>query len=49
MQDSRKNRFRIKTEVVTMLDLFWRYIPVLSKTLKSKYSASTKFMFSRET
>lgn len=42
VQDSRKNR--IKTEVVTMLGLFWRCIPVFSMTLKSKYIASANFM-----
>lgn len=47
VQDSRTNRFRVKIEVVTMLGLFWRCIPMVSKTLKSKYSAN--FMFSRET
>lgn len=47
VQDSRTNR--IKTEVVTMLGLFWRCIPVVSKTLKSKYIAIANFMFNRET
>lgn len=32
-----------------MLGLFWRRIPVFSKTLKSKYSARANFMFSRNT
>lgn len=32
-----------------MLGLFWRCIPVVSKTLKSKYIASANFIFSRVT
>lgn len=49
MQDVRTNRFMIMIGVVSVFVLFWRCIPVVSKTLKSKYGASAKFMFSRET
>lgn len=44
VQDSRTNRFRIKIEVVTMLGLFWRFIPLVSKALKFKYCASANFV-----
>lgn len=40
MQDIRTNRFRIKIGVVSMFGLFWRCIPLVSKTLKCEYCAS---------
>jgi len=49
VQGFRTNRFRVKIGMVSMFVLFWRSIPLVPKTLKSKYDTSVKFMFSSET